>query len=806
MNITGIGAVLHSYRAPDYDIHIVASSEGRIRAIVSKALSFREVAVQGTPRHIDLLNEQEVIAAKEALKNCHIQLDSLQVQVNPKLKGGGPPLERDLDRMGTWRTYQSKGTDAAEEAFFKEAISTAVALTGNPILIFSYGVLLRMFEGMDNAAQSAQIEQRIRQLETRMNAGGSPAKQGYDIFMQFLRSSITNPADQRRVARNLFQIINEKKQEVIDQPHAPARRQELKALVDCVHFATTALSDKTLANQVLKVGEASLSFAQAFFMVRDLGGIAAAGISGMIGPIGLALTGITTLASLVFGEEVFPEIAGQVQGLNGQAAQLRTMIDLRFDRLEALFADFDRRVFEQFSQLHGSIAELRAFCEESYRVINLKLDRINAYLTAGLTQLAVLQYNQRKVEAQNYLRLGTITVERHDNYLNHFNAWAREHSKNPLFTGALHENHEPEDDVALLRTGIPENLLHYLSHHPLYHPLTAIELNLANPYLWADAAEAYMQVRLNTPRFDATYGVNHLPLLLDIYRTGLELKQFISDLQQNHHLFDRLLDEYETHLALLCAANQDPHIRAHFDAAYYLLIAYCNLAFQQSVKHDLIFASYFKNQGNRRLRLVNSQDIQALIQDANQAPYATQRAHLLQELRTDLQRTFTYFAEVLEQKAQHRNDSHFLITSTLQRLWDFGSRYFPNAPEFAPNAYPAAAAPHFTNVNAILPNDIFWAVFSGNPTAVQGLIANHSVTDSLGRTPLHYACRTGQLDIATRLVDAGANVNARDQGGELPIYLARRYQRPEIESFFCQEAPHAIATTGFLEKKSIKRH
>ena len=41
--------------------------------------------------------------------------------------------------------------------------------------------------------------------------------------------------------------------------------------------------------------------------------------------------------------------------------------------------------------------------------------------------------------------------------------------------------------------------------------------------------------------------------------------------------------------------------------------------------------------------------------------------------------------------------------------------------------------------------------------------------DGYGGTPLHWAAAFGQPDIAAMLIDAGANVNAKDDSGYTPL-------------------------------------
>jgi ankyrin repeat protein len=51
-----------------------------------------------------------------------------------------------------------------------------------------------------------------------------------------------------------------------------------------------------------------------------------------------------------------------------------------------------------------------------------------------------------------------------------------------------------------------------------------------------------------------------------------------------------------------------------------------------------------------------------------------------------------------------------------------------------------------------------------------------------GRTPLHYACEHGYIDIVRALIKSGANVNIGDKSGWTPIHLACLGAWPQHES------------------------
>ncbi len=68
------------------------------------------------------------------------------------------------------------------------------------------------------------------------------------------------------------------------------------------------------------------------------------------------------------------------------------------------------------------------------------------------------------------------------------------------------------------------------------------------------------------------------------------------------------------------------------------------------------------------------------------------------------------------------------------------------------------------------------AVRSGTPVAAGHLIATQrdlvTAKDSAGSTPLHHAAAFGAVDTMTSLLDAGADVNARNRRGSTPLHWA----------------------------------
>lgn len=78
------------------------------------------------------------------------------------------------------------------------------------------------------------------------------------------------------------------------------------------------------------------------------------------------------------------------------------------------------------------------------------------------------------------------------------------------------------------------------------------------------------------------------------------------------------------------------------------------------------------------------------------------------------------------------------------------------------------------NTKLDLAEKIQSAVEKGNSATVEKLMADApiDISDSLQRTPLHHAANTGRIEIATSLLDKGADLTSGDYRGHTPLHLA----------------------------------
>lgn len=81
------------------------------------------------------------------------------------------------------------------------------------------------------------------------------------------------------------------------------------------------------------------------------------------------------------------------------------------------------------------------------------------------------------------------------------------------------------------------------------------------------------------------------------------------------------------------------------------------------------------------------------------------------------------------------------------------------------------------------------AVKSGNEEMVVYLLRKGASTEvsSNGKTPLMYAAKYDELEIAKSLVEYGANRNAVNEKGSTPLGYARRYENMQMVEFLEKE-------------------
>lgn len=99
-----------------------------------------------------------------------------------------------------------------------------------------------------------------------------------------------------------------------------------------------------------------------------------------------------------------------------------------------------------------------------------------------------------------------------------------------------------------------------------------------------------------------------------------------------------------------------------------------------------------------------------------------------------------------------------------------------------------------------LADALFAAIRDGDVEGVREVLKSHpetaTVRDSLGATPLHYAAEIGNREIVQALLDAGAELNARDlQFDATPAGWAIEYlrQRGALLAMEIEDVVHAIA-------------
>ncbi len=103
-----------------------------------------------------------------------------------------------------------------------------------------------------------------------------------------------------------------------------------------------------------------------------------------------------------------------------------------------------------------------------------------------------------------------------------------------------------------------------------------------------------------------------------------------------------------------------------------------------------------------------------------------------------------------------------------------------------------------TEPQSDLARQLIHAVFLANVPRVKALLQTHPSLSreqyARGDTALHHASRNGDIDIVRTLLDHGAMVNARNHGGDFPLYCAAGHGHAETTTVLLENRADAAMT------------
>lgn len=800
MAITGPGAcpvILYANFTVTGRSILILSCAGKVQGYIAH----HPVPLRGVPRTV---TSSEIPKARQLLRHSQIHDHFFMLSVSPKLYGGLPPMEEGareemrkfLDDHPILKSFCEQYIATTAGALVGVALGPGAGISTTLFL----GGLIRADNKVSASSKIAGLQAQITKLETDAKAGTITVKEMYDQVQNLTTNSLKTKGDHEAAVQELFDVIQEVKTDLADKkkPVDPVTHDRLSALVDVVDLVSGAIPNKKIAHQVRMAGHASLAFGKAFQMVKELGPIASIGISGLAGPVGLALTGISCIYSL-FSSSGDPDgldaVKDEIQRLSGQIATLESNLGYTLEQLQKNLTDFRIETAIQFRKLSTDITQLRTLSENYYQALNTKVDRLANNLSRGFMAIATMDLNQLIFHAKTRLSENNLTAKKRDDLLIDFAYWATVQAQNAIFTGMININtrqpnrYDDQDIVDILESHTEMELVGYLGYYP---QAGGKGLALANPYVWARAVEEYIQLTLNTSALNSSPGVNREQTVRNLYLVGQILQNYIRSLQKNQELFKNLFIRYRQSLqtlqtlsfteieGLLSKNTADPRLIA-LDASFLLIEAFAKLAFHGSCQQDLIFSSLLWGQGKAPMRLMKTQDLRSFMRAIDGSDLKMRMMEIFFE---GLLQTSLYAEQVFQQKIANANDTHPIITEMCQRLWLFGNRFYPTVTEFALGTYPIHSTPHFTDV-LTLSVTLSYAVRSHHVPAVKALMSTPQVNakDNLGMTPLHHACLTNQLLIVQYLVNNGADVQARDYRGLTPMHYAIGSSAQPIASF-----------------------
>ncbi len=359
------------------------------------------------------------------------------------------------------------------------------------------------------------------------------------------------PSNEEQKEKELLESKIAKENEAIRKEY-----NQNKILISEISNATTIVTsllsivDPVRAQRVGTIVQSSLKIAEA---INAISAGAKLGTAASLGPYAVMAVAVLQIFKALQKKGPSPEqlILDQIQKLSQQVAELRKEMHDRFNVIEDMLGQVYKEMLVNFSALSKDMAELKRMAISSRKALG-KVRQSLGSLNGKLNEVAIELYSQGFNETMNECLKAPITfadqvdgLERADynKCIQKVLHWTEVGSKNPILTGLKIDVNN--DDILLdeLRSSHHNSVINTISKLADARGWTEYQHLVANPIAWAVGVENYTVLRTNNLKYSDITDVDGIRLS-GIQNRGLEITDFVTDLQSNEAIFEDIFAHY----------------------------------------------------------------------------------------------------------------------------------------------------------------------------------------------------------------------------------------------------------------------